>query len=195
MRRALEDRCSGTGDWRHPGRRAVAPVLPPRPAARAALSPFTTSARAERSMNLNLGAAMEKTFEGARVTGLVPMVQVADVERSAAFYGHLGFAIGNYVPRTGQKAWAWLYAPDAPDWKRGPNLMITRSESGSGAPAHDVVLYLYVTDLKALRSRLVANGLTPGEITYPDYLPAGECCLKDPDGYTLMMAQVTADTP
>jgi catechol 2,3-dioxygenase-like lactoylglutathione lyase family enzyme len=150
---------------------------------------------AVRSINLNVGGAMEHTLEGGRVTDLVPMVQVADVERSAAFYAHLGFAIGNYVPRTGKKAWAWLYAPDAPDWKRGPNLMIVRSEPGLDAEARDVVLYLYVTDLKALRSRLVAKGLTPGEITHPDHLPAGECCLKDPDGYTVMIAQTTADTP
>jgi catechol 2,3-dioxygenase-like lactoylglutathione lyase family enzyme len=137
---------------------------------------------------------MERTYEG-RVTGLVPLVHVADVERSAEFYAHLGFAIGNYVPRTGQKGWAWLYAPDAPDWKRGPNLMIARRESATDVQPRDVLLYLYVTDLKGLRGRLVANGLTPGEITYPDYLPAGEFCLADPDGYTLMIAQSAAETP
>ncbi|MEN3340289.1 MAG: hypothetical protein V7647_3965 [Acidobacteriota bacterium] len=138
---------------------------------------------------------MGSTLDEGRGTALVPMMHVADVERSAAFYAQLGFAIGNYVPRTGQKAWAWLYAPDAPDWKRGPNLMIVRTTSETDARPRDMVLYLYVTDLKALHSRLLARGLTPGEITYPDYLPAGECCLTDPDGYTLMIAQSTADTP
>jgi catechol 2,3-dioxygenase-like lactoylglutathione lyase family enzyme len=51
------------------------------------------------------------TVEPAPVTGLVPMIFVADVDRSAEFYRLLGFEIGNYVPHVGQKHWAWLYAP------------------------------------------------------------------------------------
>ena len=39
----------------------------------------------------------------APLTGVVPMIYVADVERSADFYRLLGFEIGNYVPRTGPK--------------------------------------------------------------------------------------------
>lgn len=63
--------------------------------------------------------------EGAPTTGLVPMIHVASVERSAEFYRLLGFEIGNYVPRTGLMHWAWLYAPKVADWKCGPNLMLT----------------------------------------------------------------------
>ena len=69
----------------------------------------------------------------APLTGLVPMLPVLDVERSAAFYKLLGFAVGNRVPRTGLMQWAWLYAPNVPDWRRGPNLMLTRRE-GAGEP-------------------------------------------------------------
>jgi catechol 2,3-dioxygenase-like lactoylglutathione lyase family enzyme len=42
------------------------------------------------------------------ITGVVPLILVADIERSAAFYRLLGFEIGNYQPRTGEKHWAWL---------------------------------------------------------------------------------------
>ena len=67
-------------------------------------------------------------MDTAPISGLVPMIHVADVERSAAFYRHLGFDIGNYVPPGGSRMeWAWLYAPKAAEWKRGPNLMLTRS--------------------------------------------------------------------
>ena len=128
---------------------------------------------------------------------LVPMIYVADVERSATFYRHLGFEIGNYVPRESEpKEWAWLYAPAAEDWKRGPNLMVTRRE---GPPrrggATEVLFYLYTPDLKALRATLLAAGLAPGEISYPDYLPNGELRIVDPDGYALMIAQAADDTP
>jgi catechol 2,3-dioxygenase-like lactoylglutathione lyase family enzyme len=135
------------------------------------------------------------TTEGAPISGLVPMIHVADVERSAEFYRLLGFEIGNYVPRAGPMHWAWLYAPKAADWKRGPNLMLTRSEDSIDASAQEVLFYLYAPDLTSLRSRLLAKGVDVGEISYPDYLPNGECRVQDPDGYTLMIAQSAEDTP
>lgn len=132
----------------------------------------------------------------APLHAVVPMIHVADVERSTAFYRLLGFEIGNFVPREGPRMhWAWLYAPAAPDWKRGPNLMLTRSESPVDAGAQGVLFYLYAADLPSLRTRLLAQGVSAGEIEYPDYLPKGECCVKDPDGYTLMIAQASEDTP
>src|SRR5690349_10800384 len=71
-------------------------------------------------------ATQPQVSEAAPLTGLVPMIRVADVERSAAFYGLLGFEIGNKVPRTGTPHWAWLYAPKVDNWKHGPNLMVVR---------------------------------------------------------------------
>jgi catechol 2,3-dioxygenase-like lactoylglutathione lyase family enzyme len=129
------------------------------------------------------------------VHALVPMIHVGDLERSAAFYRLLGFEIGNYVPREGPVHWAWLYAPKAADWKRGPNLMLVRSERAIDADAQDSLFYLYAADLPSLRSTLLAAGIAAGEISYPDYLPDGEFRVLDPDGYTLMIAQSAADTP
>jgi len=123
------------------------------------------------------------------------MIRVADVERSAGFYRLLGFEIGNSVPAEGRMQWAWLYAPKAADWKRGPNLMLTRSEGAMDAVTEDVVLYLYAADLVELRNQLLAAGITASAIKYPDYLPKGEFRVHDPDGHMLMIAQAAADTP
>jgi len=124
------------------------------------------------------------------------MIFVADVERSAAFYRLLGFEIGHAVPPgSGPKEWAWLYAPGAPDWKRGPNLMLTQRSGAREGSEEEVLLYLYATELEPLRSRLISAGLTPGPISHPDYLPDGEFRIQDPDGYALMIAQSAADTP
>jgi catechol 2,3-dioxygenase-like lactoylglutathione lyase family enzyme len=131
----------------------------------------------------------------AAITGLVPMLHVADMERSIEFYRRLGFEVGNYVPRSGPMHWAWLYAPKALDWKRGPNIMLTRSECAIDAHAQEVLFYLYAHDLTSLRDTLVASGVAATEISYPEYLPAGEFRVADPDGYTLMIAQAGADTP
>ena len=72
------------------------------------------------------------------ITGIVSMIHVSDVERSAAFYRLLGFEIGNRVPKTGPPQWAWLYAPGAPDWRRGPNLMLART----GRPLQPEAIWL-----------------------------------------------------
>lgn len=135
------------------------------------------------------------TPERAPISGLVPMIHVADMDRSVEFYRLIGFEIGNYVPREGPMHWAWLYAPKAADWKRGPNLMLTRSPCAVDAGAQEVLFYLYAADLTSLRSILLANGVDAGEIEYPDYLPNGEFRVQDPDGYTLMIAQSAPDTP
>jgi hypothetical protein len=129
------------------------------------------------------------------ITSLVPMVHVAEVERSVAFYQMLGFEVGNRVPPTGPMGWCWLYQSQAADWKRGANLMLSRSECAIDPDQQQVLFYLYATDLVALRQELIAKGAKPGEITYPFYLPKGEFRLPDPDGYTLMIGQADIDTP
>ena len=129
------------------------------------------------------------------VSGLVPMLPVLDVERSAAFYKLLGFAVGNRVPREGPMNWAWLYAPNVPDWRRGPNLMLSRSDGPIEPASQRILFYLYATNLVALREELLGVGQSPGPIRYPDYLPKGELELLDPDGYRLMIAQNHEDTP
>ena len=137
----------------------------------------------------------ETTDSMMPVTGLVPMIPVRDIERAFEFYKLLGFAVGNRVPRQGRIDWAWLYAPNAPDWRRGPNLMLSRSEREIDRAAKGVLLYLYAMDLVSLRAELVSAGKDPGPIQYPDYLPKGEFAIEDPDGYRVMIAQSDSDTP
>ena len=125
------------------------------------------------------------------------MLRVANVERSVEFYRHLGFEVGNYVPREKNcpMAWAWLYQPKAPDWKTGANLMLTVDHDAIKPGAHSVLFYLYAANLVEVRNHLLAQGVKVGEIGYPEYLPEGECKTSDPDGYTLMIAQAGKETP
>ena len=129
------------------------------------------------------------------ITGLVPMIRVSDVERSAVFFRLLGFEIGNKVPRTGNPHWAWLYQPKAESWKRGANLMLVTGERPPKPDAYEVLYYLYATDLVATREQLMAAGVKVSEISHPEYLPAGEFSTEDPDGHRLMIAQSADDTP
>ena len=105
------------------------------------------------------------------VSGLVPMIPVLDVERSAAFYKLLGFAVGNRMPRDGTMHWAWLYAPNVPDWRRGPNLMLSRSDGVIEPASPRILFYLYAANLVALREELVRRGTKSGTDSVPR-LPA-----------------------
>ena len=145
-----------------------------------------------------MAASSEATVERNKkiaLTGLVPMIHVADVERSAEFYKLLGFDVGNSVPPAGTKHWAWLYCPAVENWRNGANLMVTRSSRSINPDAQEVLLYVYASNLVALRDKLIANGIKVGEIAYPEYLPKGEFRMEDPDGYCLMVAQSGQDTP
>lgn len=131
----------------------------------------------------------------APINAIVPMIHVLDMDRSVSFYRLLGFEIGNYVPREGPIHWAWLYSPNAPSWKRGPNLMLTRSECAIEPETQEILFYLYAVDLKGLRKTLQDAGVTVGDVEHPEYLPEGEFRVLDPDGYTLMIAQAGEGTP
>ena len=88
-----------------------------------------------------------------------------------------------------------MYAPRVANWKLGPNLMVVRAECSIKPDSEMVLFYLYATDLKALRNRLIAEGVKVSEIDYPEYLPQGEFSMQDPDGYQLMVAQSGPNTP
>lgn len=113
---------------------------------------------------------------------LVPMISVADVDRSIAFYQQFGFAVGNtFAPEGAPKpSWAWLYCGDA-------QLMLSAASKRIVAEQQSVLFYLYTEDVATARASLVEAGLSPGEIRTEFYAPRGEFELVDPDGYILMI--------
>ncbi|HKS08723.1 MAG TPA: VOC family protein [Pyrinomonadaceae bacterium] len=113
---------------------------------------------------------------------LVPMVAVAEVERSIEFYGRLGFEVGNTFEGEGaaEPTWAWLYSD-------GAQLMLSAAEEPVVAEQQRVLFYIYTDDVAAAHASLIETGLEPGPITTPFYAPRGEFQLVDPDGYVVMV--------
>lgn len=113
---------------------------------------------------------------------LVSMMFVADVERSIAFYRHLGFEPGNTFtpPEATKPTWAWLNSGTA-------QLMLAAASEPVDPEQQRVLFYVYTDDVAAARESLLEAGLTPGEITTPFYAPRGEFQLIDPDGYVVMV--------
>lgn len=113
---------------------------------------------------------------------LVPMAFVADVERSIAFYRHLGFEAGNTFAAgdATKPTWAWLHSGDA-------QLMLAVASHPVVAEQQAVLFYVYTDDVASARASLVEAGLGPGEIKTPFYAPRGEFRMEDPDGYVVMV--------
>jgi hypothetical protein len=119
----------------------------------------------------------------AKVTGLIPMAHAADVQRAADFYQQLGMEIrGSLRDPAGKLQWVHLNSGHA-------DVMFTRAAEPIVPSQQAVVFYLYSPDLVALREHLLTRGVKVSNITYPDYMPKGEICLEDPDGYCLLIGQ------
>jgi catechol 2,3-dioxygenase-like lactoylglutathione lyase family enzyme len=118
-----------------------------------------------------------------RVNRLIPFVHVEDVERSIAFYHHLGFIVASVYKYKGQPVWAELCSEAA-------ELMVSTDGDSIDPAGQGVLFYLYSSNLAALREQMVAEGIDVGEISDGTPGPQEEMRLTDPDGYVLMVAQV-----
>jgi catechol 2,3-dioxygenase-like lactoylglutathione lyase family enzyme len=118
-----------------------------------------------------------------RVNRLVPFVHVEDVERSIAFYYHLGFVVVSVYKYRGTPVWAELRS-------EGAELMVSTDGDSIDPAGQGVLFYLYSDNLAALREQLLSEGIHVGEIVDGTPGPTREMRLTDPDGYVLMVAQL-----
>jgi catechol 2,3-dioxygenase-like lactoylglutathione lyase family enzyme len=118
-----------------------------------------------------------------RVNRLVPFVRVVDVERSVAFYRHLGFSVLDSARYRERLSWAALRSENA-------EIMLEGTHGPSDPDHQRVQFYLYSSNLAALREQLLGAGVAAGEIEDGSPGPREEMRVTDPDGYVLMVAQI-----
>ena len=117
-----------------------------------------------------------------RVTQLIPFVRVVDVERSVAFYVHLGFEVEDVAKYRDRLSWASL--------RSGAAELMLEGTYGPPDPEHQrVEFYLYSDDLATLRARLLEAGVDAGPIEDGSPGPREQMRVEDPDGYVLLIAQ------
>ena len=121
-------------------------------------------------------------MEADGVSDLIPFVHVTDPARSVAFYERLGFSVKETHEHEGRLDWAALESGSG-------QLMLARASAPIDRAQQAVLFYLHSDDLAGFRARLVAEGLTVGEIRDGTPGPRQELALSDPDGYCLMVAQ------
>jgi catechol 2,3-dioxygenase-like lactoylglutathione lyase family enzyme len=111
----------------------------------------------------------------ATVAHSTPMLHVAEIERSIAFYGQLGFKLID-TDRCTPIGWARLHCESG-------DIMFLRAESAIDAKAQGFLFYMYTPDLEGLRSSLLEKAVAVSAIKRPPYMPSGTVNLTDPDGY------------
>jgi hypothetical protein len=143
------------------------------------------------------------------VHALVPMLHVASVQQSIGFYGLLGLSCARRMDGPdGRPFWARLEGAGS----AGACLMLASASGPIDAGVQAVLLYLYSSDVRALRERLLHAGVPDGGayggqplatstaggrtdhrrvfgVAHPHYMPAGELRVHDPDGYVLLVGQ------
>lgn len=140
-----------------------------------------------------------------RITEVVAMAHVADVDRSIGFYSRLGFACCSRFGPDGAANWADMANGSA-------RLMLARATAKVDAAQQAVLFYMYSNDVKALRQHLLGLGCgdagpPPGQpgatvgarptpptnvvfqIVPRFYMPNGELRVHDPDGYCLLIGE------
>lgn len=132
-----------------------------------------------------------------------PMVHVADIDRSVAFYAMLGFHCDSrFSSEDGITRWADLRSHRA-------QMMFARASAPVDSSQQAVLFYLYSLDVQGLRTFLLEHGVPDAgpppaegiespppngeavfEIVPRFYMPAGELRIHDPDGYCLLVGQL-----
>jgi len=127
-----------------------------------------------------------------RLKSLIPMLAVADLKRTIAFYcDELGFSIANTFG-TPDPVWCMLRRDDV-------RVMFNQPPAGEMAPvpprAKDLqVFYCYPDDVVALHGAWTQKGLPVTDLRVTDY-GMKEFELRDPDGYWLWFGQESRDPP
>lgn len=146
-------------------------------------------------------AILPATQVPCAVNRLVPFVHVADVQASLAFYAMLGFVPQN-VMKDGRGDAFWALAQSGM-----AEIMLARASGPVDAGQQAVLFYMYGTDVAGLRRHLLTSGVNDGgaysgakgpndgpgmvfEVAHPDYMPAGEVRIADPDGYVILVGQL-----
>jgi catechol 2,3-dioxygenase-like lactoylglutathione lyase family enzyme len=125
------------------------------------------------------------------IHGLTAYAHVADVRRSVDFYRRFGLEVRNSHEENGTLVWAFVTSPADDPNEAGARLMLALADGPFDAAQQAVLFYCWATDVRAFRDELRETGVHAGEIEHPFYMPAGEFRVIDPDGYVLLVGQLT----
>ncbi|MEU8657346.1 VOC family protein [Actinoplanes philippinensis] len=120
----------------------------------------------------------------SQVQAAVPVVYVRDMKLSQAFYALFGYA-EQRSGGDGDARWSYLQC--------GEHTLLLADVRPPLIPVElPLLIYLYVTDLSAVREQFDQAGHAYESAGYPDHAPGGEMRARDPDGNVVLVGQRTA---
>jgi catechol 2,3-dioxygenase-like lactoylglutathione lyase family enzyme len=118
------------------------------------------------------------------VQAAVPVVYVRDLELNQAFYALFGY---EEQRSGGDSGGRWSYLQNGEH-----TLLLAFVQPALITAELPLLIYLYVTDLAAVRERFDQAGHDYEITGYPDHAPGGELRTHDPDGNVVVVGQRTA---
>ena len=116
----------------------------------------------------------------------MPLLQVADVRRSVAFYERLGFFCGGPWTHDGEATFAIV--------QRGEVTLGLQRLAGADSTSNTHwAAYLYTDDAQALHAEFAAAGLEPSELRRNTDYACDDFEIRDPDGHLIAFGQDRAD--
>jgi hypothetical protein len=116
-----------------------------------------------------------------RVSDLIPLLHVRDVEASIGFYEQLGLEVNDTYEQDGRVVWASM---------RSGSAALMLAEAPPQIEPSGGRHFLYTTGLAALRERLIEAGWEPPEIEDGTPGPKREMSICDPDRHFLTIAEI-----
>ena len=129
-----------------------------------------------------------------KLLDLVPMLNVADIERSLEFYNRvLGFELVSEPAAVRESRWAAIRSGNtelmlSESRHQSPPKQVSNEHKDTGWPA---ILYFYPDAVVALYAHVVASGFEPTPLEVTRY-GMREFSLIDPDGHVLCCGQRAA---
>jgi catechol 2,3-dioxygenase-like lactoylglutathione lyase family enzyme len=115
------------------------------------------------------------------VEAAVPVLYVRNAAAAQAFYALFGYR-QMQAGGDGDAQWSYL--------KAGQHTILLACVQPALIPSElPLLIYLYVSDLAAVREQFDAAGLEYQLTGYPDHAPGGELRTRDPDGNVVLVGQ------
>ncbi|AEV86380.1 hypothetical protein ACWT_5362 [Actinoplanes sp. SE50] len=118
------------------------------------------------------------------VQAAVPVLYVRSIESARRFYALFGYGESR-AGGDGAARWSYLQCGEHTLLLAGVQPPLIQVEL-------PLLIYLYVTDLAAVRDRLDEAGHEYEMAGYPEHAPGGELRTRDPDGNVVLVGQRTA---
>jgi catechol 2,3-dioxygenase-like lactoylglutathione lyase family enzyme len=120
----------------------------------------------------------------SRPTNLVPLLNVADVAASIAFYEELGFEVKQKIEAEGALVWADLAHAGGGTLMLNAKDIIAPKDRAARPHYSDTVFYLTYPSAPEMHGRLSSRGMNVSDVEKQPY-GIEEFYVRDPDGYEI----------